>query len=506
MPTRDELITALRNADAAGDSEAAQRFADQIHSMDTTKARSDFEALPTWQKPLKAADDILRLASNGVTFGFRDKLAQYVGGGTPEEERAKTADAQTRAGTAGSTAEIGASVLPMLATSGAAAGVPATGSALGDWLMAAGVAGAEGAGYSGIHAVGHDQPVIPAMGVGAATGVAAKAGADLLSAGFNKLSDMFTKNPARLSVDELRTMKDKAYQDVADEGVEYKPATVRGVLQDMDAASSTAYPGRHDETIAARSHLKKRLGTNRARSLTEMDLNRQIINRDVSGLPDPAQSSMGLDMVKAMDDRLNAAGPGDVTTRSGDPEAGIQYLNDARKLNSRMQKSEDLGILSDKARRAAARSINTGEDSTIRANIDSVLNTPKKSRGYTPDELAKMNEVVSGTPEQNFMRQVGRMAPGGGLGLTLGASGAGAAVGSALGGPVGMAIGGGIPPAVGYIAKKMSERGTKKSLNELLDLVASGGNAAAIAKPKLVGPKGKDALTKLLMSLGINNQ
>jgi hypothetical protein len=109
MATREELERALRGAHEAGDLAAARQLAAAIQglpadgqqaAMEPGQARQEYEEMSVGQQIPQAAMDILRLASSGITFGGRDRLAQYLGGGSPEEEREATRQAMERAGTA----------------------------------------------------------------------------------------------------------------------------------------------------------------------------------------------------------------------------------------------------------------------------------------------------------------------------------------------------------------------------------------------------------------------
>jgi hypothetical protein len=123
----------------------------------------------------QAAEDIARLASNGVTFGFRDKLAHYLGGGSPEEERAKTAQAAERAGSAGKVAELGgamATPIGMASNGLTLSRLIPEGAGLAERLiLGTGLAGAEGGAYGGLAAAGHDQDIKKGMATGAAFGL-----------------------------------------------------------------------------------------------------------------------------------------------------------------------------------------------------------------------------------------------------------------------------------------------------------------------------------------------
>lgn len=531
MATRAELVAALKAADAAGDDAGARKLAAAItnysdeNSIDLGPAPAPAEApaaapppaagmdadVPMWQRMLQPVADAGRLIGNGATLGAYDKLAgkiaPAIGGSDEAGQRAITDAARLRGGQGGSVLELGSSMLPALLTDGATAAPAAwnmAGGAFSKALASLGIAGAEGAGYGGIQAVNTDQPVGEGMLKGAGFGAGGHAVAGLLSAAGSKIGSLFGAKPPRMTVDALRTAKDQAYDAVKNAGVEYTPGTIRGMLSDMDNAAAP-YPGRHDQVIAARDHIRNRLGgTNRPVSLSEVDLNRQIIGRDLNSLPDKAQQGMGLDMTRAMDDSLGRVSPLGVTARSGDPADGLDLLNQARGLNSRTEKLDEMTRLEDKAQLQADKSIHQGFDSTMKNNVAGILTNPKKMRGYTPDEEGAMREVVSGTTRQNIERQIGRLAPGGGL--SLGAGGVATGIAAALGGGAPLMTAAALAPsAIGYIAKKASERGTKKSADALLDLVASGGKKAPPRSPA-IGPKDKDTLGKLLMMMQLQGQ
>lgn len=502
VATREQLEKALRAADAAGDESAARRFAAELKTMAPSSAPA-----PAASGPLQALDDMLRLASNGLTLGGRDALANYLRGGTREEENAKSDAARERAGGAGTVAELGGAMIPSMLmpnlAPAALARIPAA-APVTRALTTLGLGGLEGSALGGIESLFDGENPLEGIMSGAVFGGAGAAASGLLSKGGNMLAGLFGKNPSRLSVDDLRMQKDAAYRNVDNIGVEYTPGTVRGVLADVDDATRTAYPGRHDKVIATRDAVRDRLGTtSRPVNLTEMDLNRQIINRDVSGImDDPAQQGFGIDMANAMDNRLSNVGPLGVTARSGDPEDGLEALNNARSLNTRMRKLEQVEDTIDAATRQADRNLQSGEDSTIRSKLDAILGSPKRRRGFSDDEVAKMEEIVRGSTEQNLMRQAGRMAPGGGF--NLGGTGLGAAAGSVFGIP-GAIAGAAVPSAVGILAKKASERSTKKAADDLLTLIASGGNAAAIRKPQVMNKDAEKMLARFFTQLGLQD-
>lgn len=504
MATKMEIERALRAADAAGDEAAARKLAAQYRNMPddtsgtyTQAIQSAMNKASPLAKAGQVADDALRLGSNALTFGARDKYAHFLGGGTPEEERQKTLDAKMRGGSGGSAVEV-AGGLPL------AAAMPEIAPAMANQFTnpvaktAAALAGGalEGSAFGSLNAAFGDKPVVKSELEGSASGAFGQAASGLINKGLS----MFTKNPARLSVDDLRGQKNLAYDEVGRIGAEYTPGTVRGVLADVDNATSTAYPGLHDRVIGTRDNMRRRIDTGNPVSLTEMDANRQIINRDVTRLSKesfPAQGDMGVDMVNAMDDNLRNVGPLGVTARSGDPADAADAIERARGLNSRMEKLSQLDDSMAKASRKARRNIATGEDSTMRANIDTILGNPKLRKGYTPDELAQMETIVNGTGMQQTLRQAGRMAPGGSF--LYPAMATAGATGFKIGGPMLGTVAAGAVPVTGMLAKKASQRSTMRSVEDLLDLVSSGGNKAAITKAPAMNNKTQNALARLLM-------
>jgi hypothetical protein len=512
MATLDELKQALRAADAAGNDADAQRLAAAITNYSPENNTPPpapngvdvYSQMPMWQKIVAHPSDSLRLANNAMTLGAWDniwgRIAPAIGGGDVEQQRLWTKQARDRGGSGGAGLEMAASAIPTIATDGATA-APSLGTGLTGMLKRLGVAGAEGAGYGGIQANNEGRDGIEGMETGAGFGVAGHALGGILGRTANRIDDALFPPAKPMSLDNLRAAKDQAYAETAAHGVQYTPNTIRGMLADMDAAAQP-YPGRHDQAIAARAQVGKNIGGGRPVSLPEVDRNRQIISNDLNTLGDKAQAGIGLDYIGAMDKYLDNVDSAGVTARSGDPVAGLEAQNRARELNSRTRKLADLEALNYKSSLQAAKNMNSGVDSTLKNNVTSVLTNEKKRAGYTPDEIAQMEEIVNGTTGQNIARQVGRAAPGGGY------SGIGGGVAAGIGGllsgfnPTVMAAAGAIPSVVGYGAKKISERSTARSGQKLLDLVASGGKK--VQKTPLVGPLAKDRIGRQLMMLMMN--
>jgi hypothetical protein len=537
MATREQLEKALRNADAAGDTSAARLIAAEIKKIQTAgqrqpeEVKAEYEGMPWYQKAATAAQDVARMASNSVTFGGRDALAGALLGRGLEGEKAMTEEARTRAGSA----SVAAEVLPALALY---KNVPGTGQTLANAIPksmpvtrgGAAVAGGalEGSAVGGLQALMEGRDVTDGQVSGAGAGALGQVGAGILAKGGEMLGRAFTKNPNRMSVNDLFDAKGRAYQDMERMGVEIKPNEIDDLVNRVKGATRKAYQIRHPQTLGMRDQIAKELQTTRTVqprtpvqqtplgpvpspqpvqvrnpvSLPQVDAVRQSVNENLTKMPDGGEAHFGPRITKQIDNWLDNLNSGSVTTRSGSPEAGVEKLLEARGLNSRMRKLEQVDEAVVKAGRRSARNLTGDEASAVKANVESILNDKKKRLGFTPDELAQMEELVRGTPGLRAMRQIGRAAPG--SGQSWGFAGSGAALGGLLtgGSPAGVILGGLTPPTVGYGAKKAADAGTRRATNKLLDLVASGGNKAAMRPGPTIDRAQQEQLARFLMLIG----
>jgi hypothetical protein len=182
----DDLIPQQPKGAAAGSPPAAVNaggmFDDLIPTRQGSEAKEPgakpadpVDDRPWYAKAGEAADDIVRLGVNGVTFGYADKFAGYMGGEGVEAERAKSAQASERAGLAGTIAEVGGSVIPAVGAARAgltAASVLPKGAGLIGRSAAAGV---DGAALGAVYASGHDEDIAQGAMVGALAGGAGNA-------------------------------------------------------------------------------------------------------------------------------------------------------------------------------------------------------------------------------------------------------------------------------------------------------------------------------------------
>ncbi len=509
MATREELIKALRAADAAGAEDDARRLAAMLQNMTgnetapeppsyADQVQSEFDAMPWYQQAGTAAGDIIRQAGHGASLGLTTKLAESLG---MEDARQNVEDARIRSGSAGATAELGASMLPLMALPELAPAVAAQNPVIRGGAKAA-IGALEGAAVGGVEAGAGNEDVVDGQIGGAISGILGQGAASAIKRGVNAVTAPFRRSQ-RTTVPELRAQKNAAYDRLGVLDARYRPEAVQSMLGGMDdvITNMRANPTRHPDVFSGRKNVR---GMAKAEGDTpyEVDQMRQVLRRDVVKSDDDASATIGKGMLNSMDEFTSNLDPRMVRGKAS-PEEISEMVSNTHQLNSRYQKLKDVDERLARAERQSLKSLATGEDATIKNNIEGILSNPARREGFTPDEIGQMEKVVKGTPGERFLRQVGRIAPGGGL--SYHAATAAGALGYGLGGPLG-ALAAAAPAVVGQGAKKLGERQTRKNAEELVDLIASGGNASKLRKNATVDERSANALARLFMLGGIKDQ
>lgn len=497
--------------------------------------RSEFNNLPVMSKIGQAADDTMRLIADGASFGFGDKLAAYMnsGGDLSYEdalaaERDLTQAARDRAGSAGTAATIGGAVMPasMVAKAGLTpfrlapgAGAPI----LTQMAGGAAAGGIEGAAYGALDALGHDQDVNQGAWAGSIGGTMGGGAAPAIAAGASRLagyagdiwSSLTGKGPApRMTADQVGAAAKTAYDDVENMGVTIRPDALKNLAQGIEDSTNAARlrdarvnPSARPVRDATVKELRKSPGM----SLSDLDAERAWVDRsivDPIGGGNKEGRFAGI-IQNEIDDFTKSLTPRDIRAAQGvDPAAANARLLEARELSSRSKKLADFeGILSKADRRAA--SSRSGDLRTpVNTQINSILDKIESGRipagRYTPDEVAKMNQVVYGTRLGNAAGKVADIT-GGKIGV-----GAGSMIGGTLtgGNPVGAIVGGALPFGVSKAARSISNRSTDKATQELLDLIASGGSAPQITKnaAQAIAERSPEDIARLLMLYSLAGQ
>lgn len=460
-------------------------------------AQAEFDAMPTWQKPLQAADDLVRRFANTASFGYADKLASYLSGTTLEEERAKSEAAGERAGSAGLAADLGGAVATPV-------GIAGQGLTMAGRLGTAGMKGLKGVGaraaavvpeaaaYGALTAAGNDQDIGTGAGLGAVGGGLGSVAGEAVSAGIGKVAGAFSKKPVIPEVEQLKEAATQAYQRADDAGVMFSPMGVQKLQNNIvtDFTDRGFLPANEPGAAAVLGELQKLEGQNV--TLKGLDTVRKMAgNAYIPG--NKSNNALVQKIIGRIDELAQSPAADDVI--AGDSQAGATAIKEARDLWSRVSKVDQVEEAIGKADlRAASTGSGGNVDNATRQNLRRVL---EKGRGFKPDEKDALETAVRGTPTQNALRLAGKLSPSGnGLMAALG-------VGGAMVNPmVGVASLGGMG------AKAVADRMTGRNVDQLVKVLLAGGDASATkaapnAVQRLTQSK-REALARALMAIGVN--
>jgi hypothetical protein len=282
---------------------------------------------------------------------------------------------------------------------------------------------------------------------------------------------------------QLQAEKTAAYADVKALGGAYTEPAKQGLLANLttDLAGEGLDAAAHPGATSVFRNIQKRLSTPGPVSLDTLDKLRQVAWRDAAGLKGPdkgAERFFGQKIIDAIDDFINTATPH--STTGADPQALSAAIQEARDANSRYRKVQ---TITNELESADLRSSSTyaggNKANAIRQELRPLLDptSGRRLKGLTSDEQAALSQVVRGTPAQNAMRLIGKVAdPRGLLGASL----------QVLGVPT-HGIYNAITVPVGMIGSAASNRMTLGAAQKLIDLMSTGG-VRYVGRPPVTMP------------------
>lgn len=455
---------------------------------------------PWYQKFAGAADDVARIGANALTFGAADRIAGALGGEGFDAEKAKTQAAKERAGWAGTVADVGSSLASGagLAKAGVTAGrlIPEALSTGLPGAIARGAASvADGTMLGAADAALHGDDAAKGAAYGAVAGAGGHALGSALSGLGEKIGAAFNRPGPIPSAESIKDIGEAAYKRAKGAGVIIGSPVMKNLADDVQGALTDF--GFHPELqprIATAFGELQRLSDQNV-TATGLDTARKIVSAAAQS-QDPSERKLGRMMIEKIDDTLANLKPADVI--AGDPKVAADAFAEARDAWRRKSKLEDVEQATERATNNAASQGSGGNiDNATRQQFRSILNDPKKWRGYSDDELAAMKLIVRGTPVQDAMRLVGKLSPeGNGLMTVLQALGASATGGATL------------PMAgAGFVAKRFADAATPSNVDELRRIIAAGGKREAAFPPdnalQRLSKSERDALIKGLTASGL---
>lgn len=255
------------------------------------------------------------------------------------------------------------------------------------------------------------------------------------------------------ATEDLATQGGRMFQSARDSGITLDPDDYVNFLSDVENAVSGELDSMlHPKAFAALNAAIKRIG----KDLTLQDL--QIIRRQMgvatrSTTPELADERR---IASIMMDKLD------------DVVEGLSSLpREARRVWARAKKSQTIEDAIEAAKTQAS-----GFENGLRIQFRQILRSPKKSRGFSPDELKAMKQVANGDASQWALRILGIL----GFGTTgsqpnIVGAGIGSYLGAAVGGPYGAAA----VPLLGHGAKRVAESRAHRNAQLARALAATGG-------------------------------
>ena len=326
--------------------------------------------------------------------------------------------------------------------------------------------------------------VLQDMGVGAATNWGAN---KVVNAAGSILAKAFQKAPQVMNFDQLSQAVDKAYEAARQAGVTYTDKSMTNFVNGLGLMmkSERLNPLRHPKAASMLDEIASLKG--QPQTLESLDQLRQVIYRDVANANDQSEARLGKKMIEALDNYISS-------NPAADP-----FIKPARELFMRKAKIKAVSEAAESANlQNGARYFGGNEANAIRQKLRPFIDptAAKKIGNLTPDEQAALRTVVKGTPTQNAARVLSFFAPNRAGGQLAGLMGLGTNGLSAAALPV------------GWAAQAMSTGITKQQLDNLIKLMAVGGDSALLkpimtpaSQAVLKGAKTIAAPTGLLASL-----
>lgn len=194
---------------------------------------------------------------------------------------------------------------------------------------------------------------------------------------------------------------------------------------------------------------------------TQMDTLRKVA-QDAASSIDRGEARLGKIIIDKIDGFIDELPEQAVT--GGNANAG-QLYRQARGLWSRARKSELLTEAVEKAKNQAS-----GFENGLRTQFRSLLNNPKKMRGFTDAEKEAIKTVVRGGSAENMLKALGKFGFTEGQATNMLLGSLGIAGGAAVAGPGGAAV----VPIVGQTARMAAQKLTQRNA-KLADLVVRAG-------------------------------
>jgi hypothetical protein len=461
------------------------------------------EAVSPWAENV---DALGRGIANGASFGFADNLgaaARWAGGKVLPWQENVTYD-QALQEVQGSDQAL-AQANPVADALGNVTGAVGTGVGLArngatlagrfgsdaatgvaGLLARGGLAGAEGAGYGALTALGNDQDVGTGALIGGGLGVAGSLAGDAIQGVVNSRA----QSAMVPTIDDLKSQA----------GDLYKAAEARGVVADANStktlADSIKKIARDNELVTPKGRISEAYPRAKEAMALLDDYSGEVMNptqmqviRDT--LADARNATQGKErriaskMLEEFDNFTSPLAP---------------ELDEARKISQRYLKAGKLENMRELGDIRAGQFTNSGPENAMRTEYRQLDRAIAKGQepGWSAAEREAIANVSRGTTGQTMARNVGKLAPTGPVSFMAGA-GVPFMVGNAIGGPATGAASAGVASALGYGGKAVANAMQGRNIQIAELLARSGGQLPTVNNTGI-----RDAILRSLISGGTN--
>ncbi len=332
---------------------------------------------------------------------------------------------------------------------------------------------------------------LSALGLG---GVRRALGISKIAETAKKLTTQSAKNLLKSAAPTIDGLKEAArgiYNELDSLGITINPRSINRLSNQLKAlAKKEGFNKRiHPKVSAVLDEFEN--VRNSPQTLTEVDTLRKIARGAASSI-EPSEARLGAILIEHIDDTLdnlknaNFANPSKV-------DIGAKF-KDARQLWSRAKKSELLEEAFTKASLQAS-----GFENGIRVQFRSILNNKKKRRGFTPEELSTMRQVVKGGTAENIAKMIGRFGFSEGQASNMLMGSLGVAGGAVLGGPAGAVA----VPLIGQLSRTLAQKLTRRGAEGADAIVKAGKDGKKVVDAYIKATKKSERnaqeLTELLL-------
>lgn len=473
--TYEQIMTALQNADKAGDTEAATQLAQMASAMKQPEAAAPSltdslkrgvglagRALVTGASAIpNAVLDFVTGAGNvGLNLaGYKSQFAVP----SQEQQKAMTAlgvpEAQTlpeKAAMGGIEAITGGGVQAGLAGASKVPALATLTKNLPTQLAAAGAAGTTAPlAYTGIKDVTGSDLAASIGSLGLSTVAAGLAG---------KAANAGLKEPMPVvSMNDVKQNATRAYTAMADAGVAVKPQSALNMVDTMkNSLEDAGYVAQSSPKVGnLLSKFEEIIGTQRVPFTTLEKMRSMATNLKTDADKDTAR--LAGRMVGTIDDYLASMTGKDVIAGQGKIDEAVKNVMSARKDWRNMSRATVLEDILNKAE-AGALNPTASESELIRQGFIALAKNKNKFSQFSPDEQAAIRRVASGTPFDKVLTLMGRMNPERSAFLQ-----AGAGAGAVSGNPYILGAAG-----LGYTADKLQGYLRNKAATDAVSGILSG--------------------------------